>query len=197
MFVKQFINSIFHSNTYLIGDERSNAAWLVDIGDVEPFTGGRFDIKGVFITHSHFDHIYGVNKLLELFPGCGVYASEYGRKGLYSEKLNYSFYHETPMTFLGKEVIVLADGDAVELFPGVSLKVLATPGHDPGCLSYSVEDHLFTGDSYIPGIKVVTNLRGGDKDEAARSVSRIRLVCAGETVICPGHGGMESFKSER
>lgn len=49
-----------------------------------------------------------------------------------------------------------------------------------------VEDHLFTGDSYIPGVKVVTNLPGGDRRTAAESVSKILELGKGKK-ICAGH----------
>jgi glyoxylase-like metal-dependent hydrolase (beta-lactamase superfamily II) len=44
----------------------------------------------VFITHAHFDHIYGINELIDLFPGCIVYASEESERGLFSSELNLS-----------------------------------------------------------------------------------------------------------
>jgi hypothetical protein len=45
---------------------------------------------------------------------------------------------------------------------------------------------LFTGDAYIPGVKVVTTLKGGDKVKAAESVERILRLAEGKTV-CAGH----------
>ena len=84
------------------------------------------------------------------------------------------------------EVAILHDGDIVNLFDGISLTVIATPGHNPSCLCFMVEDFLFTGDSYIPGVKVVTNLPGGSKKQAQESVERI-LKLAECCSICPGH----------
>ena len=48
-------------------------------------------------------------------------------------------------------------------------------------------DYIFTGDSYIPGFKVVTNLPKGNKIQALESVVKIKSLVEGRT-ICPGHG---------
>lgn len=194
MFVDQYVNDIFTSNTYLLRDKCSDYYWLVDVGNLEPFLDGRYNVKGAFITHSHFDHIYGINKLVNQYPECTVYISEYGKKGLCSDKLNLSFYHEDPLVFLGDNIHILSNGDRIELFPNTFLEVFHTPGHDPGCLTYRVENFLFTGDSFIPGVKVVTKLRGGNKENAAKSIEKIKSLFALNTLICPGHGEIVKAK---
>ena len=77
-------------------------------------------------------------------------------------------------------------GDSTELFDGICLKVIATPGHNPSCLTFQIGDYLFTGDSYIPDVKVVTNLPGGNKKQAQESLSMILKLVEGKN-ICPGH----------
>lgn len=68
----------------------------------------------------------------------------------------------------------------------MTAKVHETPGHSDSCLTYEIGNYLFTGDSYIPGVKVVTTFRGGDKNLAARSVEKILKWAEGKK-ICPGH----------
>lgn len=77
-------------------------------------------------------------------------------------------------------------------FDGVQAKVYHTPGHNPSCLTYEVGDYLFTGDAYIPGVKVVTTLKGGDKAKAAESVERILRLAEGKTV-CAGKERIFSY----
>jgi len=62
-----------------------------------------------------------------------------------------------------------------------------TPGHNLGCLTMVMGDLIFTGDSYIPGVKVSTQLPGGDKKLAQLSLDRILRLAEGKR-ICPGHG---------
>lgn len=104
---------------------------------------------------------------------------------LASAKLNLSMYLEMPMEYT-VEVSILHDGDIVPLSEGINLTAIATPGHNPSCLCFEVENYLFTGDSYIPGMKVVTNLPGGNKKLAQESVEKILRMAEGK-VLCPGH----------
>lgn len=193
MQVKQIVNSVFTSNTYIISEAKSDWIWLVDIGDIEGvLTVLPKDaiVRGVFITHPHYDHIYGLNKLIDLFPKCLVFTSENGEEGLYSEKLNLSFYHEEPIIFKGSTIQILHETDKIELFENCFLETLETPGHNWGCLSYKVDNYLFTGDSYIPNVDVVTKLKSGDREANKKSLQKIRNNISENTIICPGHGVM-------
>jgi hydroxyacylglutathione hydrolase len=193
MNVSQFINSDFNSNTYVLSSQFKKDLWLIDVGVLDEIMTSYSDyytIKGVFVTHPHFDHIYRLNKLIELFPLCKVFSSDHGMKGLYSDKLNLSFYHEDPIIFNGPIVNILHENDKVELFEGCFLETLETPGHNWGCLTYKVDDYIFTGDSFIPNIKVVTKLKGGDKEANKISLKKISDNISDNTIICPGHGEM-------
>ncbi len=190
MEVERVVNSIFKSNTYLLHEEGCADYWLVDIGDIEPVMnlipdGGR--IRGVFLTHTHFDHIYGLNALAKCCPDCLVYTSFHGKEGLFSEKLNYSRYSGTPFVYEGSNVHVLTEGDAVSLSRNCAMTAYATPGHDWSCLTYKIGNSIFSGDSYLPGIKVFTKFVKSDKVQAVASEQRILELSRG-CIIYPGHG---------
>ena len=191
--VAHIVNSVFTSRTYILTDEEKKDFWIVDCGDVPPLMdvlssmgGGSSIIKGVLLTHVHYDHIYGLPRLTEIFPSLRVYTNEYGKKALTDIRLNYSKYHNDPIAYESENVVTCDEGSVIELFDGVQAKVYHTPGHSPSCLTYEVGDYLFTGDAYIPGIKVVTTFKGGNKQEAAESVERILRLADGK-MICAGH----------
>ena len=191
--LEHIVNSVYASMTYVLSERDGREFWIVDCGDVPPlvdlissFGGSSFDIKGVLLTHVHYDHIYGLPRLREMFPEVRVYTNETGRMALGSEKLNYSKYHNDPIVFESENIVICEEGSEIELFEGVKAKVHETPGHSDSCLTYEVGDFLFTGDAYIPGVKVVTTLKGGDKRLAARSLERIKTLAEGKS-ICPGH----------
>lgn len=192
MKVSYIVNSVFTSKTYFLTQEGNPSVWLVDCGDVPPIVdmlssmGGAFIIKGVLLTHVHYDHIYGLSRLTEKFPSLRVYTNEYGKNALTDIRLNYSKYHNDPIEYESENVVTCDEGTMIELFDSVQAKVYHTPGHNPSCLTYEVGDYLFTGDAYIPGIKVVTTFKGGDKVRAAESVERILQLAEGK-VVCPGH----------
>ena len=190
MEIVQIVNTVFSSNTYVLREGGADWCWLVDVGDVEPvleYIGEKGTIRGIFLTHTHYDHLYGINRVVDLFPQCVVYTSEAGIGGMYSEKLNFSRYHDDPVVFKGDHVRVVCDGDRIELFPGEYLTVLETPGHDKSCLTYYTESAVFSGDSFIPGVKVITTFPRSDKQEAVRSVEVISKVAEGRGIY-PGHG---------
>ncbi len=186
--VKATVGSVFSSMVYILSDGISFDYYLVDIGDfdaVNSIIPDNANVQGVFITHGHHDHIFGINALKEAFPECVVYASEECARMLASAKANLSMYLEMPMEYAG-EVSILHDSDQVALYDGITLTAIATPGHNPSCLCFKVGNYLFTGDSYIPGTKIVTNLPKGNKKQAQESLDKIMLF-AKELTVCPGH----------
>lgn len=118
-----------------------------------PITSRSANSGSIFNSYP-FRSFYGINRLISLFPDCIVYTSAHGQEGLYSEKLNFSKYHDHPFVFSGNKVKILHEGDRIEIFRGQKLEVLETPGHDPGCLTYFTENYIFTGDSYLFDTKV-------------------------------------------
>lgn len=186
--VTSAVGQVMGSIVYALSDGISRDYYLVDIGD---FDAARSllpkdaNVRGVFITHGHHDHIFGINSLKKAYPDCVVYASEECARMLASAKLNLSMYLDMPMEYMG-EITILHDGDVVPLFNGIYLTAIATPGHNPSCVCFEVENYLFTGDSYIPGVKVVTNLPGGNKKQAQESLEKILRLAEGRK-LCPGH----------
>jgi glyoxylase-like metal-dependent hydrolase (beta-lactamase superfamily II) len=193
--VNSAVGQVMDAMVYALSDDKSNDYYLIDIGDfdaAQSLLPREANVRGVFITHGHHDHIFGINVLKKAYPDCVVYASEECARMLASSKLNLSMYLETPMEYKG-EVTILHDGDMVKLFEGINLTAIATPGHNPSCLCFIVDDYLFTGDSYIPGVKVVTNLPGGSKRQAQESVEKILELAEGKKV-CSGHYAIQDQK---
>ena len=195
MEVTQIVNRVYASNSYILYRFQHDEAWLVDVGDADVIIRWIEEhskkLKGVLLSHIHFDHIYGLNQLLDRYPDMIVFTSPEGREGLYSDKWNFSRYHHFPFIYAGSNVCILSDKQIMELWPGVMLHIIKTPGHDWSCLTYKIGSWLFTGDSYIPGLKVVTTFPKSNRIEAAKS-TEIILTLADITKIFPGHGNVES-----
>lgn len=195
--VSHIVNTVFTSRSYILSIDGGRTVWLVDCGDVDviirqlssQFDSG-FVVRGVLLTHAHYDHIYGLPRLKALFPDVKVYTNAYGRRMLTDARMNMSKYHADSICFGGDNVIVCEEGDVIDLFDGIQARVYDTPGHNPSCLTYEVGEYLFTGDAFIPGVKVVTTLPGADKHLAVESLERIAILAEGR-VVCPGHEIMD------
>ncbi|MDD3138093.1 MAG: MBL fold metallo-hydrolase [Lachnospiraceae bacterium] len=186
------MNTFFTSNTYVLSHSDCDYVWLVDCGDywkVKKLLNGK-SVMGVLMSHTHADHIYGLNELLSDFSDTVIYTNEFGRTALYDPKLNITKYHEKTPDFVVlpfTQVRTLKEGDKFELFPSVRVKVLETLGHDKSCLSYIIGENLFTGDSYIPTAKLTAKFPNSNKNEALAQYDRLKTL--GEKyIVRPGHG---------
>lgn len=188
MQVRRFEHPDFTSNTFLLHPDSGADAWLIDAGEVrEILQFPELNLRGVFLTHAHYDHIYGLNALLERFPHLMIYASSYTLESLKNPRQNLSFYHEIPIEVIHEHVSVLREGQSIILSEKQKVEVLETPGHNPGCLSFILGDILFTGDSFIPGHPVITKLKGGDKEQNQHTLHRIEALIDQGMHVYPGH----------
>lgn len=191
MKVVRFINSIFTSNSYILFFDGSDYVFIVDPGDSKPLidwlNNNNRSLQGVLITHSHFDHIYGMNDLLDLYPDIEIYASKYAKDGMMSSKLNSSYYTENPFVVKCENINIVDEGDTIYLCKDIVANVIYTPGHNNDCLSFAIEKNLFTGDALIPGIKVHTKSKYSNKTEAVNSIHRIIEQFENDIIIWPGH----------
>lgn len=191
--IKRIVNSFYTSNTFVLSEHGGTDVWLVDCGDyasqVRPLLEGR-SIKGVLLTHTHSDHIYGLDDLIKDFPEIKIYTNDFGKRALGDPKLNVSRYHtEIPDLVIESKdnTIVVDEGDEIMLFVGKSAKILFTPGHDKSSLSFIIDGYIFTGDSYIPGERLVALFPNSNKKDAKESYNRL-VELSKNYIICPGHG---------
>src|SRR5579875_2093828 len=128
MRLKQYYLGCLAHASYLIGDEESGVAVVVDPQrDVEQYIGDAeqmgLRIEHVFLTHFHADFVAGH---LELRDRCGARIYLGARA-----EAEYAF-------------VRMADGDGLE-FGDVRLEVMETPGHTIEAISILVYDHAKSG----------------------------------------------------
>lgn len=178
MTVHSHTNFLFNSVSY------AYSGILIDPGDI---WADFENTKTVLLTHAHFDHIYGLNELLKISPQAKVYTNEIGKAMLLDARKNLSVYNETPFIFQHPEsIIVVTDGDEVDIDSEILAKATFTPGHNPSCITWVVRDMVFSGDSLIPGVKTITNLPKGNSTQAKESELLIMQIAKGR-IIYPGH----------
>lgn len=182
-----------NSITYILTSEGADYCVLIDCGCSDELIPaiekiGK-SVKAVFLTHAHYDHIYGLNMLYGQYPDALVYTNEEGREALTDPKKNFSKYHPDIVPFVyehPENVRLLEDGE-VELFDGEKMQVLFTPGHDVSCFCFMMSNNLFTGDAYIPGIKTVMTFPRSNRKDALVSQERLKVLEREGYIVRPGH----------
>lgn len=168
---------------YIIHDHASGRAAVVDPAwDVPAILARARDmgvrISDVLLTHSHHDHINGIEELLAetdaevhlLKPEAQFWGGSLARPSLHH------------------------GGDVIEL--GESpIRVLHTPGHTPGSACYHLGDELITGDTLFVFGCGRCDLHGGDPNEMYDTLRRLGSELPADTVIHPGHNYAEKTTS--
>jgi hydroxyacylglutathione hydrolase len=190
---------IVASNCIVIFDEITNKGAVVDPGilSLKPLQDviqqHHIDIAFVLNTHGHFDHTAGNNllcppHLLAIHPDdenllmTGGGASMFGLGSPPpSPSPDVALHHE--------DILNLGE---------LQLKVIHTPGHTPGSVSFYIEheDTLITGDTLFQGSVGRTDLPGGNEIQLMKSLARY-LSLPDSTVILPGHGPASTIGAEK
>lgn len=181
-----------NSVTYIIHSDTSDYCILVDCGEFEtlyPILGIlNKTVKAVLLTHGHYDHIAGLERLLTIFPDIDIYTTLEGHEHLGNARTNFSLYNSNPIEITNYNHYLIGGGTVLIFDTIGEIEVVASPGHDTDCLSYKMGNYLFTGDAYIPGVKVFSNLPGGNKQQAQETREKLMaLEKKGYDVLCGHH----------
>jgi hydroxyacylglutathione hydrolase len=212
--VRQEVAGPIETNCYLIYDSISKEAAIIDaVGPVnsliEVIEKNGLNLKYIFATHSHMDHIFGIPDLKKRFPEAllGINKNEW--EGLFefkawteSVKDNKAFEEEREAMKQNPEIaawfaydlsafplpdIWLEDNQAYTLGES-KITALLTPGHSAGGTSFLVGDMLFSGDLLFYRTAGRTDGLGGSKSELIKSIQRIYKMLPDNTKVYPGHG---------
>lgn len=192
MIIKAIPAGIYDANCYIVMDEKTKDAVVLDPGgDGEMLERAIKDIganvKGILLTHGHMDHVGGVEYLSDKL-NAPFYISKIDEE--YMEKDNYVFGS------IRNANGYLEDGNELS-FGSLNIKVIATPGHTKGGLCFLIEDKLFTGDTLFQGSIGRTDFIGGSFPEIINSIKTKLLPLGDEIEVYPGHGPKSSIGYEK
>lgn len=163
---------------YIIHDHLSNRAAIVDPAwDVSRILA-RANEKGVTITdilltHSHRDHINGVDELL---THCDAQVHLLKAEAKFSGKFNNGILH------YGGDKIMLGETE---------IEILHTPGHTPGSACFHIGGELITGDTLFVFGCGRCDLAGGDPQQMFSTLKSLASEMPKQTIIHPGHNYAE------
>lgn len=205
MKIKIFEFNPIQENTYLLYDEESLDAVIIDCGayhneekiQLKDFIeSNNLNLKYLLNTHLHFDHVLGNHFIHKAYNMKPMYnKEEESMPGLRQQTQAVRFPIDYEPVFADTYI---NDGDEI-VFGNCKLKALLTPGHSPGSLSfYSEKDNcVFTGDALFFHSIGRTDLWGGDYDTLVNAINTKLLTLPAETVVYPGHGPSSTIKEEK
>ncbi|MCE5171911.1 MBL fold metallo-hydrolase [Paenibacillus profundus] len=189
------------TNAYVLTNETTNEAIVIDPGmNPEPLLEALkgVSVKAILLTHAHFDHIGGVDRVREAHGDCPVYIHEREAEWLTTPELNGSTMWpqvSPPMSMKPAEHL-LQDGQTVELI-GHTFHVMHTPGHSPGSVSFLHEKHLFSGDVLFRTSVGRTDLRDGNMEQLLQSIHGKLFPLADDVTVYSGHGPVTTIGYEK
>ena len=199
MEIRTFVVGPLQSNSYLVVDEETQRAAVIDPGmESEPVLDAvrrqGLQVDAVILTHGHFDHVFS-SQLFKSATGAQVlmHAADLPLLRDMPETARlFGFKAEVPP----EPDRLVRDGDRIQI-GGLTFTVLETPGHTPGSISLMLDDVVFVGDALFAGSVGRTDLQGGSLDTLLRSIHGKLLTLPDRTVVYSGHGPATSIGVER
>ena len=187
------------ANTYVLIDEKSQCV-VIDPskqydGIINYIKKNNLIIKGVLLTHGHFDHIRGVDLLINEFK-CPLYLGFEEIDFLTNPVLNCSRYMSEDY-IVNAKAITVSDGEMLKILDE-DIVCISTPYHTIGSVCYYIPSSniLFTGDFLFKGSVGRCDLPTGTPRTLNSSMSKL-LKLPDITKIYPGHGPSSSLKEEK
>ena len=180
------------TNCYILEDDQTNLAAVIDPGDEPELIQEALEKEGVevrylLLTHGHYDHTTAVPALHRVYPQADIYIHQADANGAGSTLF--------PLASEVDDLKLYDEGDVIRLGDH-EIQVLHTPGHSPGSVTLKVEDVLFTGDTLFAGSCGRTDLRGGSYEQIMQSPKRLGEL-KGDFHVCPGHEATSTLERER
>lgn len=190
---------IYQANCYIINDETTGDAAIIDPGGDFPEIKAYLEDKGlkpkyIIVTHAHVDHI-GALKELKDYSGASVCIHSGDHDMLRNKRRNMSAGMGSQPVEMEADRL-LEDGEIIKLGT-TELQVIHTPGHSRGGICIYCQGHLFSGDTLFACSIGRTDLEGGSFEELIASIKEKLLILPDDTEVFPGHGPSTTILIEK
>jgi len=201
MQIKTLIVNDLQTNCYLLTDESTKEAVIIDPGGEEDYIIDEIEksgcnLKAILLTHGHFDHIEAVPAIKNKY-NVAVYAHEAETVILGNSRANISsLFGDGGLKISADKTF--KDGD-IFTFGNTDLKVIHTPGHTPGGVSYycQKDNVLFSGDTLFYLSMGRTDFPYGDYKALINSIKNKLFLLPENTKVLTGHGESTTIAKEK
>lgn len=207
--IQQFVFGPVQENTYILYDEASREAAIVDPGCMRHSEEDRvrdfIEEHGLtpvmlLCTHQHFDHVWGAAFVLRQWPHIKAYGNriDFEKLPLPSEQLK-GYGIPLPLEDVPMERYTLVQQDDLIRLGSEELRVLFVPGHAPGHIAFYAgeSDILLSGDTLLQGTIGRTDFWYGDYDQLVEAIKSQYMTLPDETIVFSGHGPETTIGFER
>lgn len=189
---------VLKTNCYIVACPQTKQALIVDPGLPDPWiqeTVRRegLTVTGILLTHGHWDHIGGID-FVKSWADVPVYIHANDLPMLADPAKNGAVHFGESLSVAAAPTEV-KEGDEITCGT-LTFKVLFTPGHSPGSVSYYTPGHLLSGDTLFNSTIGRTDLAGGDLNTLLDAIRTKLLTLPKATMVYPGHGSTTTIGAE-
>lgn len=187
--IKRVVNYSNDQNCYIVYDQNKRG-FVVDPGNkceviLSAIEDEGAEIEYILLTHCHYDHIEGLEKLRETL--CAKVVSSFEcNKNIQNPSINLSTLFSDTLKASQSDIIV---NDGYKFMCGkMEIKVITTPGHTNGSVCYLVGEDLFSGDTLFLRNIGRWDFPTGNGEEIEKSIKNKLYTLDDDIIVHPGHG---------
>ncbi|MGH4036604.1 MAG: MBL fold metallo-hydrolase [Sphaerochaeta sp.] len=210
MFIERLVVGPYETNCYILGEEETGSAWIIDPGAeaasiIEVLESRHVYPGSVLLTHGHWDHITALPELVKKYPELEIvvgaddakYLGAKGKTNIQKDCTDKTFLQVFDKAFSSlPEPSILLRGR--QYLQDCKLWAIPTPGHTPGGICYYSEEgnFLFSGDTLFAQSIGRTDFPGGSYEDIVKSCKSLMDLDDSVNVL-PGHGPATTIRAER
>jgi hydroxyacylglutathione hydrolase len=198
MLIKSIVVGPLEVNCFVVADEKTKKAIVVDPGDepdriIDIIRGNNFIVEYIICTHGHFDHVGAVSDLKEQTDAKVLIHKD--ELEIYNAAKDMAAFWGYDLEPLPEPDVLVKDGADITV-GDLNFKVFHTPGHSPGGICLYGEGIVITGDTLFAGAVGRTDFYGGDTNRLKESFKRLMSLPENIRVL-PGHGHETTIGREK